>query len=62
MRYTGRVKLGDACVSTHEQTGDLQVDALRQAGCEPDRIYVDAVSGASRGLERPGLGAALAFC
>lgn len=56
------MKLGSARVSTHEQTGDLQVDALRQTGCEPDRIYVDAVSGASRGLERPGLGAALAFC
>ncbi|MCY4519363.1 MAG: recombinase family protein [Caldilineaceae bacterium] len=56
------MKLGYARVSTHEQTGDLQVDALRQAGCEPDRIYVDAVSGASRGLKRPGLGAALAFC
>jgi DNA invertase Pin-like site-specific DNA recombinase len=43
--------IGYARVSTHEQTLDLQKDALEKAGC--DRIYTDTASGAA--TERPGL-------
>lgn len=42
--------VGYARVSTHDQTSALQLDALKQAGCE--RIFEDHVSGAS--TERPG--------
>ena len=38
------MKIGYARVSTREQSFDLQLDALRQAGCE--NIYQEAVSGA----------------
>lgn len=48
--------LGYARVSTKEQTLDLQLDALRQAGCE--RIFQETVSGAT--AERPELAALLA--
>ena len=37
------MKVGYARVSTQEQTLDLQVDALKQKGCE--NIYTDKVSG-----------------
>lgn len=43
------MRIGYARVSTREQNFDLQVDALREAGCE--RIYTEAVSGAR--AERP---------
>lgn len=36
-------KLGYARVSTSEQVLDLQLDALRQAGC--DDLFTDTVSG-----------------
>src|SRR5579871_3744651 len=49
--------VGYARVSTHDQTLNLQKDALRTAGCE--RIFEDTVSGAA--AERPGLDEALAF-
>ena len=55
------MKIGYARISTHEQTLDLQRDALRAAGCDPDHIHVDQVSGARPGSERPGLCAALAY-
>ena len=55
------MKIGYARVSTHEQTLDLQLDALTQAGCGHDHIYVDSISGSVRGVERPGLGEALAY-
>jgi hypothetical protein len=38
------MKIGYARVSTREQSFDLQLDALRQAGCE--RIHRETVSGA----------------
>jgi DNA invertase Pin-like site-specific DNA recombinase len=47
--------IGYARVSTHEQTLDLQTDALRQASCE--KIFTDTTSGAKS--ERPGLQEAL---
>jgi DNA invertase Pin-like site-specific DNA recombinase len=47
--------IGYARVSTHDQTLDLQRDALNKAGCE--RIFTDTVSGTKE--ERKGLREAL---
>ena len=55
------MKIGYARVSTHEQTLDLQIDALMHAGCERDHIHTDRVSGSSRGAARPGFAQALAY-
>lgn len=49
--------IGYARVSTAEQSTALQIDALRQAGCE--RVFEDRVSGAR--ADRPGLAEALAY-
>src|SRR5579862_7887650 len=49
--------IGYARVSTADQNLDLQVDALRSAGCE--RIFSDRTSGAR--ADRPGLREALDF-
>ncbi|MEJ2327991.1 MAG: recombinase family protein, partial [Chromatiaceae bacterium] len=38
------MRIGYARVSTKEQSFDLQVDALRAAGCE--KVYQEVVSGA----------------
>jgi len=51
------MKVGYARVSTHDQNLSLQLDALKQAGCE--EIYQDQVSGAKVG--RSGLQEALAY-
>lgn len=45
------MKIGYVRVSTKEQSFDLQIDALQQAGCE--KLYREVVSGAR--TERPGL-------
>jgi DNA invertase Pin-like site-specific DNA recombinase len=49
------MKIGYARVSTDDQTKDLQLDALRTAGCE--KFFEDTISGAKD--ERPGLRQAL---
>lgn len=51
------VLVGYARVSTGDQKPELQLDALRQAGCE--RIFVEKASGAQR--DRPELKAALDY-
>ncbi len=45
------MKIGYARVSTAEQSLDLQIDALKKAGC--DEIMTDVISGSKE--ERPGL-------
>src|SRR6266702_4251920 len=49
--------IGYARVSTHEQTLDLQLDALKQAGCGEDKTYKDKISSAKE--HRPALEKAL---
>lgn len=49
--------IGYARVLTHEQTLDLQLDALQKAGCSEDKTYKDKISSAK--AERPGLQQAL---
>ncbi|MBI4021772.1 MAG: recombinase family protein [Candidatus Andersenbacteria bacterium] len=50
--------IGYARVSTADQDLNLQLDALRQQGCQREDIFVDKVGGAK--TERPGLDACLA--
>lgn len=49
------MKIGYARVSTIDQNVQLQIDALKEAGCE--RFYEDKISGVK--FERPGLNQAL---
>jgi DNA invertase Pin-like site-specific DNA recombinase len=49
------MRIGYARVSTHEQSLDLQNDALKKAGCK--KIFVDQVSGVA--AARPGIDEAL---
>ena len=50
--------IGYARVSTKSQELDLQVDALKKAGCEKNKIFMDVISGNKS--ERPGLDKCLA--
>lgn len=49
--------IGYARISTQDQNLDMQIDALKSAGCHQDNIFIDKVSGAKK--ERPGLDACL---
>lgn len=53
--------LGYARVSTGHQSLDAQTDALTTAGVDPDRIYVDKLSGSGRRAKRPGVTALLDY-
>lgn len=53
------MNVGYARVSTGDQNLDLQLDALKSAGCEAERIFTDRLPGAKD--ERPGLAEALRY-
>ena len=52
------MKFGYARVSTHDQSLDRQIDALKKAGCKDKSIFTDKMSGTKS--KRPGLDALLA--
>src|SRR6476646_6674385 len=54
-------QLGYARVSTGHQSLDQQVDALHDAGVDPERVYRDKLSGKSTREQRPGLAALLDY-
>jgi DNA invertase Pin-like site-specific DNA recombinase len=51
------MRIGYARVSTQEQNIDMQIDALKRAGCE--KLFVDKVSGLA--ANRPGIDEALNY-
>ena len=55
------MKLGYARISTTDQDASMQVEALIEAGVEPDRIFLDELSGAKEAKERPGMKALMAY-
>lgn len=57
MTFLTNMLIGYARVSTTEQNISLQIDALKNAGCE--KVFEDRVSGSK--AERPGLREALEF-
>ena len=54
---SGNKKIGYARVSKYDQNLKMQMDALKEYGCEEQNIYSDKVSGSK--AERPGLSQAL---
>jgi len=53
------MQIGYIRVSKHEQNKGLQLDALLQAGCANDHIYMDEITGST--FVREGLDEALKF-
>lgn len=53
--------LGYVRVSTTDQHGQMQFDALLEAGVPEEQIYFDQLSGAKAAKERPGLTALLGY-
>ncbi|TSE15052.1 recombinase family protein [Arthrobacter sp. KBS0703] len=53
--------LGYVRVSTTDQRGQMQFDALIEAGVPEEQIYFDQLSGAKAAKERPGLSALLSY-
>jgi len=53
------VNVGYARVSTGDQNLDLQLNALKAAGCEAERIFTDRLNGGKD--DRPGLTQALGY-
>jgi DNA invertase Pin-like site-specific DNA recombinase len=47
--------IGYARVSTREQNLDLQLDALKNAGCKPDYVFTDKISTSKPNSDRAGL-------
>ena len=58
---TTGAQLGYARVSTGHQSLDQQLDALKEAGVDPKRVYRDKLSGASTREQRPGLASLLDY-
>jgi DNA invertase Pin-like site-specific DNA recombinase len=58
---TTGAQLGYARVSTGHQSLDQQLDALKEAGVDPKRVYRDKLSGMSTREQRPGLAALLDY-
>ena len=53
--------IGYARVSTGHQSLDAQLDALKSAGVDTDRVYSDKLSGSQKRSNRPGLSALLDY-
>lgn len=53
--------IGYARVSTGHQSLDAQLDALKDAGVDADRVYTDKLSGSGKRSARPGLTALLDY-
>ena len=51
------MKVGYVRISTQDQSDDLQIDALKNAGCE--KMFSDQISGSK--VNRPGLEEALKY-
>lgn len=57
----GGLLLGYVRVSTNDQRGQMQFDALIEAGVPEEQIYFDQLSGAKAAKERPGLSALVSY-
>ena len=53
------MKIGYGRVSTLDQHPELQTDALTEAGCDPDHLFIEKIS--SRVKDRPELEAAMRY-
>jgi DNA invertase Pin-like site-specific DNA recombinase len=55
------MKLGYVRISTSGQDASMQVEALINAGVDPQRIFTDELSGAKEAKERPGMKALMDY-